>query len=282
MQHRANQQVESSDTLGAGIMLRLLRRPLFLIATVIEVGGLGLQTIALGLGALVVVQPLLVLGLLLAVPLSAALDHRPLLHGELIGAAMTVAGLGAFLTAARPSVGISTVDLAKALPIAGLLLAVTLSCVLLSQRDGSHRGVWLGLASGALYGVSSGLIKVVATSFGDLGFGVVEHWPFWAMIAIGGSGLILTQHAFAAGGLGAPLAVLTLAEPVAAVIVGRFVLDEHLSGGFGPILVQTVGALIAGWGVWMISTQPGARVRIPVVESVHEMVDPPSSSAAPI
>jgi drug/metabolite transporter (DMT)-like permease len=273
MQHRANAQVESSETLGAGILLRLLRRPLFLAATVIELAGLGLQTVALGLGALIVVQPLLVLGLLLAVPLSAVLDHRPLLRLEVVGAALTVIGLGTFLTAAQPSEGIDVVHLSRALPVAGLLVVVTAICVLVSQRDGAHRGVWLGLASGALYGVSSGLIKVVASHFGDIGLRVVEHWPFWAMIAIGAAGLILTQHAFAAGGLGAPLAVLTLAEPVAAVIVGRFVLDEHLAGGVGPIFVEVLGALVAGWGVWMISTQPGARVRLPVTESLHELVE---------
>ena len=59
-----------------GLLWRLIQRPMWLLGTLADWSGFGLQAIALGLGSLIVVQPLLCTGLLFALPLGAAWQGR--------------------------------------------------------------------------------------------------------------------------------------------------------------------------------------------------------------
>ncbi|GHE97668.1 hypothetical protein GCM10014715_62390 [Streptomyces spiralis] len=62
------------------------------------------------------------------------------------------------------------------------------------------------------------------------------------------SGLLLSQTAYR-GGLGAPLAVVTLANPVAAAVIGLTLLGQGLHGGASGVLLALSGAALASWGV---------------------------------
>jgi len=85
-----------------------------------------------------------------------------------------------------------------------------------------------------------------------------------AVFAAGG--LLLSQTAYR-GGLGAPLAVVTLANPVAAAAIGLALLGERLQGGAAGILLALAGAGLASWGVVLLT-----RVS-PVVPLMHEYDD---------
>jgi len=261
LQHRETGQVTES---GLGLMWRLLHRPAFLVAVVVELAGLLLQAVALDLGAVIAVQPLLVTGLLFAVPLGAAVDHRRATGRELAGALACVAGLAAFLVAAGPAVGRETVSLREAAPLGGAIVAVAALLAAAGVRVPAQRGVFLAAAAGSCYGVSSAFFKVAADGFDHRGLAVLATWAPYALVAVGGFGLVLTQSAFQSGGLGAPLAVLTLAEPVSAVAFSRVVLQEHLAGGIGPRVAEIAAALVAAGGVAVLSSTPSARLRAPV------------------
>ena len=64
--------------------------------------------------------------------------------------------------------------------------------------------------------------------------------------------LLLSQTAYR-GGLGAPLAVVTLANPLAAAVIGLVLLSERLQGGPTGILLALAGAGLASWGVVLLS-----------------------------
>jgi drug/metabolite transporter (DMT)-like permease len=66
--------------------------------------GLGLHAFALHVGALAVVQPLLVLGVLFALPLQRRLNRERIRRVELLWALALVAGLGGFLIVATAGV----------------------------------------------------------------------------------------------------------------------------------------------------------------------------------
>jgi hypothetical protein len=66
-----------------------------------------------------------------------------------------------------------------------------------------------------------------------------------------GTGVVLAQHAYRANGLGASLAVLTLADPLCAAGIGILVLGEpirtsplHLALGLSGIAVTTFGVAL--------------------------------------
>jgi hypothetical protein len=65
-------------------------------------------------------------------------------------------------------------------------------------------------------------------------------------------GLLLSQTAYR-GGLGAPLAVVTLANPVAAAAIGLALLGERLQGGAAGVLLALAGAGLASWGVVLLT-----------------------------
>jgi hypothetical protein len=68
---RGAQRVPDGRARGVGLILALLRRPLWWVGTFGDVGGYVAQAAALGVGSLLLVQPLLVTTLLFALPLAA-------------------------------------------------------------------------------------------------------------------------------------------------------------------------------------------------------------------
>jgi hypothetical protein len=82
-----------------------------------------------------------------------------------------------------------------------------------------------------------------------------------AAFAVGG--LLLSQTAYR-GGLGAPLAVVTLANPVAAAVIGLTLLGQGLQGGAAGVLLALGGAGLAAWGVVLLTRtapEPGPEGR---------------------
>jgi hypothetical protein len=73
--------------------------------------------------------------------------------------------------------------------------------------------------------------------------------------------LLLTQAAFQTGLISAPLAALSVTEPVTAGALAVFVLREHLSGAGTALGAGVVGALAAVSGVVVLARSRGGRAR---------------------
>jgi drug/metabolite transporter (DMT)-like permease len=228
----------ASGTSNLRLYLSLLRSPMWLSSTFGDLFGFALQAVALSLGAVSLVQPLLVTGLLLAIPISAAVDHRKVARAEIGGALLCCVGLGAFLIAAQPGEGAG-----KLTGHDGFLLAVTvvpIVAVLLLvglRFKGLARAVSLALSAGALFGVCAPLISAIVHD--------IYHpfgWPLIVVAVCGVGGFLLQQSAYQSGSLPAPLAVLTIAEPFVAVTLGVALLHEDLDAG--AVSMGVIGAAI--------------------------------------
>jgi hypothetical protein len=104
-------------------------------------------------------------------------------------------------------------------------------------------------------GVASALTQTVTVAATDrsgplLSLQVIGVALLVAAFATGG--LLLSQTAYR-GGLGAPLAVVTLANPVAAAAIGLSLLGERLQGGPAGVLLALTGAGLAAWGVLLLT-----------------------------
>lgn len=132
---------------GAGLLARLVRRRLFMVAIVLGLAGYGLQVLALGLAPLTVVQPVLALGLVLLLFLGVRLLGERVGARELAGVAAIVAGVTAIALAApeRESDTAIGAPLIAALAGLGLLTAVPF----LLARRGRAGGVALAVGAGA-------------------------------------------------------------------------------------------------------------------------------------
>ncbi|TNM68431.1 hypothetical protein FHN55_06335 [Streptomyces sp. NP160] len=254
-QHRAASTAPADSGTGVRLVLTLLRQRLWLLGLVFGLVGAALQTLALSQGALLVVQPLLVTGLLLALPLSVLVEGRrpPLL--EWLWATAVVVGLAVFLVSAQPGGG-SAVAQPVALRTCALAgAAVVAAAALLSRAGGGrYRAVLLGFAGGTALGLAGALLKEVTGRYQADGLlDALGTWPLWALLVAGASGVVLNQSSYRVGVLTASQPVITIAEPVAAAVVGAVAFSERLAAGDGARAVQLVGVLLMITAVVMLA-----------------------------
>lgn len=213
-----------------------------------------LHVVALKYGPLTVVQPLGALTLVAAVPLGARLAGRRVGAAEWRGVALTLAGLAAILVAASGPAPDDVLSVPEALVVAG----ATAALVGLLARPGARPGLRHATASGVASGVASALTQTVTVAATDrsgspFDGSVIGVAVLVAVFAAGG--LLLSQTAYR-GGLGAPLALVTLANPVAAAVIGLSLLSEQVRGGLTGVLVALAGAALAAWGVLLLTRAP--------------------------
>lgn len=260
LQQRAARREPQHGTADPRLFIRLLRRKSWLLGKIPDLSGTLLQALALRFGPLTLIQPLLISGMFLAIPLEAALDHRRPHPRDVTAVAVCVFGLGAFLVAARPRAGVSQPSLMGWLGvvlIGGTLVGV---CLLLAHRaTGAARGTLLGIASGLLYAGTASLLKTVAEGIFTDPFSTLADWHFYTLILVGLTSVALNQNAFQNGPLAAPLTAITLVDPVASIIIGVTAFHETLSFGGLRLLVEVSAVLAMAFGIWLASTRSTGR-----------------------
>ncbi|GAA2522144.1 hypothetical protein GCM10010423_13740 [Streptomyces levis] len=235
---------------GAGA-LRLLGSGAWWWSVGLNAAAALLHVVALRYGPLTVVQPLGALTLVAAVPLGARMAGRRVSAVEWRGTALTLLGLGAVLVTASGPAPDDVLSVPEALAVAGATAAV----IGVLSRPGARPGLRHATASGVASGVASALTQTVTVAATDrtgpvLSLQVVGVALLVAAFAAGG--LLLSQTAYR-GGLGGPLAMVTLANPLAAAVIGLSLLGERLQGGPGGVLLALAGAGLASWGVILLS-----------------------------
>ncbi|MET8246973.1 hypothetical protein ABZV31_22660 [Streptomyces sp. NPDC005202] len=263
----AQERLASRDA-GTGI-LRLLRSGAWWGAVALNGSAALLHVVALKYGPLTVVQPLGALTLVAAVPMGARMAGRRVTGVEWRGTAFTLLGLGALLVAASGPAPEQVLSPAEALAVAGTT-AVLIGAL---SRPGARPGLRHATASGVASGVASALtqtVTVAATNHSGplLSARVIMVALLVAAFATGG--LLLSQTAYR-GGLGAPLAVVTLANPVAAAVIGLTLLGQGLQGGAAGVLLALAAAGLAAWGVVLLSrAMPQPAPAEPAQHDGHE------------
>jgi drug/metabolite transporter (DMT)-like permease len=276
LQHRAAIAQPQQQTMRLGLLTRLVRSRIWLLGLVFDGGAFGLQFIALGHGALVLVQPLLVCGLLFALPLGAWVAGSRMTGSDWWGAVAVVAGLSAFLLTAAPGKGhaeVANQDWLVLFAVAGVLIAG----LVLAARGGDsrRRASCLAAAAAINYGVTAALTKAVAHLLtGGVGE-VVESWELYVLVAAGLLGMVMAQSAFQAGALDLSLPVLTVVDPVVSILIGAFLFGEGVRSGPIATSVEAFGLILMSIGVVALS-------RAEVVRAVHtEVPDVPDKSVEP-
>ena len=264
VQHRAVRSTAPRRALDPRLLLLMLTDRLWLTGSTADVVGIGLNALALSLGPLALVEPVVAGGILIAVLLDCLLDRRALGRPALLGVLTGTAGLAVFVLTAAPS-GSTNDPNRSALAIAlGCCLVSVALCLLSSTvTDRVWRGCVLGLAAGIAYAGSSSLVKVCSGLLAAGVGAVLLDWPLYALVAISGLGLVLNQSAFQSRPLQPALVSMTLATPSASVLIGVLAFHEHLAHTWPRMLTALLAAAIMGLGVLLSSRseEPGQRRR---------------------
>lgn len=247
----AQQRAAAAVPDGPGVLRTLVRRPLWWAGTLADVGGFGAQAAALGLGSLLLVQPLLVTSLLFALPLGARWAGRRPSRPDLLWSGLLAAALAVFVVVGEPTAGVERAGARAWLPAAAVLGVLLAACLLgAAVRRGTSRAVLLAVATGILYGWGAALTKGVVDLLPAGPVAVLTSPETYGLAVALGAGTLLQQVAFRAGDLGASLPAVLVGEPVVAVAIGIAVLQEHLrAGGAEWVLVAVlVGVMVAATG----------------------------------
>ncbi len=220
---------EDGSTVGGGVrlVLRLARRPIWLAGLGADALGYGFQAVALGVGELLVVQPVLTSGILFALPAGAWWSGRRLGRADFAWACILAVALTAFLLLAGTDGGRDFASAQAWLVCAAIAAPVLIGCMIAGARArGTRRAVLFAFATGALFGITAALTKASVVLVDRHGLGALGHWELYALTILGALGFVVNQRAFQAGSLTASLPTLTVVEPIVAAVIGVTMLHE--------------------------------------------------------
>ncbi|MFE8938564.1 DMT family transporter [Streptomyces sp. NPDC007872] len=232
---------------AAGPRYAPLRRPAWWGAVLLNGVGAALHVAALAYGPLSLVQPLGALTIVFALPMAALFVGRGAGRRAWHGALMATAGLAGLLSLTTGADARSPGDADRWLLTGAASGAVGLLFA------GAHlvarsplRSVLLATAAGVSFGAASVFTKAVAGEWTPEA-PLAEWTALLVLSAFAVAGLLLSQASYRGAGLAAPLATLTVVNPVVAAAVGVTLFGEGFRyGTAGAVAALICGAVAAG------------------------------------
>lgn len=244
-QRQASRQTEG----GAGLMLRLACQPVWWLAVGATIAGALLHVLALTLGPLSVVEPPGVTTLAFALPLGAVLARRSVGRVEWLAAAAVMLGVATIVAVAPTLAPVSYLPLSRTCTQVGGAAGVVLGLLAVAWfLPGPIVPVIRAAAAATCFGTAAVVARVTIT-------GLVA-FPIGALLAVGAatSGFVVAQLAYREGGLGPPLAILILVDPLVGVTSGATLLDQ-------PLALSTIHATLGIIGLAVTATGIGTLTR---------------------
>ncbi|MFD0249763.1 DMT family transporter [Streptomyces sp. NPDC127113] len=258
-----------------------VRRPGWWAAVALNgLGGL-LHVVALALGPLSLVQPLGALTIVFALPMAALFVGRKAGATAWRGALMATVGLAGLLSlvGAADAQSLDTAQRIGAAVVTGAVIVALMIAARAVHRHPAVRSILLAVASGIAFGMSSVFTKTVAV---DWSGGVsAADLPSMAVIGVlATAGMVLSQASYRGAGLAAPLATLTVVNPVVAAVVGITMFGETFRyGTTGTALALSCGVVAAG-GLILLTTERISRESAAAGESEALPAEQPAALPA--
>jgi drug/metabolite transporter (DMT)-like permease len=274
-QMRAARRVSAPPGVNPRLLARLVRNRAWLTGLAASVVGYCLQAIALFIAPVLLVQPLIVTGLLFALPLAAALSGVRLHRREWAGVGLVAAGITAFVVVGRPTGEATNLAGSSWLAItASIVVIVALLVVVAESRQHQPmlRASTLAAAASVCFGLLSVLTKVVGHQFRDHGIGALALAQPWLLAVAAITGLLLQQTAFRIAPLSVSLPVLDVGEPLVASLLAALALGETIGLGVGTAAGVGVSAAAVITGMVLLDTSPIVRAAQAQIRELPELV----------
>jgi drug/metabolite transporter (DMT)-like permease len=246
LQQRVAAHAALSELLSFRLLLHLMRNREWWFGIVAMICGQVLGGLALQLGPVALVEPLLSTNLLFAFLIAGALSRRRAQWHEIGGALLLSAALGVFIAVGNPrapkhptpswNIGLLAVCI-----VGGVVFALVVVAKSKGMTHLATEAVLLASAAGILYGLQDVSTQAALIKFDDHGLRFLINSP-WAYIVIGSAlcGILLSQSAFRAARLDFSLPPTAVAEPIVGILLGMFILADTLSVGPGDVAVEAV------------------------------------------
>lgn len=246
LQHHAAGNASARTEGLAAFVRHLLATPTWLLGQFLALMSFFLHAVALHFGPLALVQPIVVSGVVIAVPARSMMSRRwPSAH-ELTAVGVATAGLAVFLVASDPSQGSDASPSWGPLLFAlgGIVVALTAVWASVMTSTPKRAAGYLGVSAGVFFGVVAGLVKLtIDVGVNDGALAVLTTWPVYLLLLCGAGGILSNQRAYTLAALSASLPVLNIVNVVVALVFGLLVFDEVPAHTPLAVLLQ-VGALV--------------------------------------
>lgn len=263
IQHQAAEAAPESVTGMWQLLGHLVRRPAWLLGQALGTVALVMHALALNFGPIALVQPLVISGIVLAVPVRAAISRRLPGGREMVAVLVAAVGLATFLVVSAPSAGreagLGTLPLAMVLAS----LAVAIVAMVWASRiaDPTRRAFFLGTSAGIMFALVAVLLKMSLEQFDAGGLGaLLTTWPVYVLVVAGLGGVLGNQIAYRAARLSSSMPVLNVVDCLLALAFGYVVFHEvprHT-----PVVVVlevlALGAMLGG--LWILARDAAAIV----------------------
>jgi hypothetical protein len=250
----AREDLREIRGLGRQQIFDLLRRPSWLLGTVLLGLAILLQLTALSMAPLIVVQPVGAIALVITAFLNARISSSKLNSGSVRAVALCVGGVALFVVLAA-IFGAEAHVTNRHLTIILAILGVTLvgffaAFVWLRDRAGALLYI---IGAGVLYGFVATLAKVVLARLFQGNFEFLTLLCLVALLAAAALGAWFVQNAYSSGPPDLVIAGLTVVDPLIAVAIGIFVLGEAATAPAYALVLFGVFGVVAIFGVFQLA-----------------------------
>src|SRR5580700_11905585 len=236
-QRKGIEAAPADTTLRFSLITYAVRRGIWLAGFALMIVSFLLQAVALHLGRLSEVQPILTTELVFLVAVLAAWFGFTITRREWLGALALTGGLAGFLAFADPVDGTLSPPFWEWVVAGGACSGAIAVAVLLALRGPRWwRAAMFGTAASISFAFTAACTKVVSGFAASDVAGLYRHWQTYALAFFGALAVFLAQNAIHAGPIVASQSTIVLVDPVASILVGVGLFGDDLrtTGAWGP------------------------------------------------
>lgn len=240
---------------GWRLVRYLLRNPLWLFGWVALGGAFLFQALALHIGLVSVVQPLLATELVFALVLRRFWVHQSIRLIAWGAAALTCAGLAVFIVAGEPTGGHSTPDSRHWIgAIVACGAGAGILAVLAQRGSPGWRAAAYGASAATIWALVATFIKAATDTYTQFGVaGMFTRWPIYALTAGGVAGTLLQQAALHVGPLRVSQPLLVIIDPIVSIALSVWLYDEHFTSDGAVLAVAAIAFAVMCAGVVLLT-----------------------------
>ncbi len=252
LQQKGTLAEPADSNMRADFLARLALQPVWLAGVVVVIAGFGMQAWALGIGRLIVVQPIQVTSVVFTLPLGMWLTAQIVTRREVAGAVMVTAGLIAFVAFADTTGGRDDAPGGEWLIAGAICVGVSVVLLVTTLRSRpAIRAAAVGSASGILFGLSAALTVPAVDDWGGSVTAFVTDWHIYALLLVSLAAFWLTQIALQ-NSLEIAIATNQALTSAVAVALAIGLFNENFRGSALEAVVAIAALGVAAYGLYVL------------------------------
>ncbi len=253
-QHSASTAAPKREK-GWRLVVYLVRQPLWLLGAVAAVGSFAFQAVALHIGQLSVVQPILVTELVFVLVLRRLWIRQDVARAAWAAVLVVCAALAVFLSVAEPTGGQPVPDTSEWLSVvAAFGAAIAVLAVAGRRGPPVRRAAAFATAAALTWALLATFIKAATDTLAMFGIGgMLTRWPVYALAVTAVTGAWLEQAALHVGPLSVSQPALVIIDPFASIVLSVWLFDERFTDSPAKIAIAVIAFAVMAAGVTVLS-----------------------------